>query len=107
MGTEESGIVVGSVLQESIAIINGDRRQSYGDATASFDLLANYWTTYLQSKGLLKDGARLEKPDAAMLLLFLKIARESNKHGHDNVVDMGGYVGLYGDMTSAQEQGNG
>ena len=104
MGTERDKI--GSVLNESIKIINGDRRDSYGSPSASFELLADYWTTYLQSKGLMKDGARLSKGDAVMLLLFLKIARESNKHGHDNVVDMGGYVGLYGDIT-AEEQANG
>lgn len=102
MGTEREEI--GSVLTESIKIINGDRRDSYGSPSASFALLADYWTTYLQSKGLMKEDARLSKADAVMLLLFLKIARESNKHGHDNVVDMGGYVGLYGDMATLENK---
>ena len=40
----------GSVLQEAINTINGERQDVYGSPESSFSLIAKYWRTYLQHK---------------------------------------------------------
>ena len=96
------------ILEEVEKILGGDRRDSYGEANASFKRIADYWNAYLCHKRDLIDqsaheedlpyeflrGAYLTNRDIAMLMILFKIAREENKHKHDNLADIIGYATL-------------
>lgn len=91
---------IGSVLDEASRTINGERQDQYGKPEDCFALIANYWTTYLGSRGYLQEGQiGLHKEDVAMLMVLFKIAREAHSHKRDNIVDLCGYAGIYGDMV--------
>ena len=87
----------GSVLNEAIKIINGERNQQYGSPEDSFSLIAKLWNIYLAETGV--DDFELDKRDVAFMMMLLKVARELNGHKRDNIVDLCGYAGLYADMA--------
>lgn len=94
----------GSVLTEATTVINGERQDTYGNPEDSFEVISNYWSTYLKSK--LKPGERLEPKDSVMMMVLFKVAREQNQGKRDNLVDAAGYIGIAGDMlcrASTQE----
>lgn len=96
------------ILEEVEKILGGDRKESYGEANTSFKRIADYWNAYLCHKRDLVDqsareedlpyeflrGAYLTNRDVAMLMILFKIAREENKHKHDNLADIIGYAVL-------------
>jgi hypothetical protein len=82
--------VVGSVLTEALAVINGERQDHYGAPENSFDLIAKLWSAYM--------GNPITPKDVAMLMALFKIAREYNQHKRDNLVDAAGYIGIAGDL---------
>ena len=96
------------ILEEVEKILGGDRRDSYGEANASFKRIADYWNAYLCHKRDKIDRAAHEEDlpyeflrgeyltghDVAMLMILFKIAREENKHKRDNIVDIIGYAVL-------------
>ena len=96
------------ILEEVEKILRGDRRDSYGEANASFKRIADYWNAYLcHKRDIIDDSAReedlpyeflrgayLTNRDVAMLMILFKIAREENKHKHDNLADIIGYAAL-------------
>ena len=100
------------ILEEVEKILGGDRRDSYGEANASFKRIADYWNAYLCHKRDIVDdsareedlpyeflsGAYLTNRDVAMLMILFKIAREENKHKHDNLADIIGYAVLADQM---------
>ena len=111
--TMEDGTVIepranrGSVLQEAMFTINGERQDVYGSPEDSFELIADYWCTYLRSLAAKRNReAGIEeyfippifKEDIAMMMTLFKIAREANQHKRDNIVDAAGYLGIYADM---------
>lgn len=99
MGTER-----GQVLLEAHKIINGDRQQAYGNPEDTHAVIADLWNGYLQ--GLARTQGKdisqlpvLRPEDAALLMVFFKIARELNGAGvRDSAVDAAGYLGIYASM---------
>ncbi len=83
------------LFTEAQKIINGERRDQYGNSEESFESIAVLWEHYL---------CRYEKcefitaKDVAFMMVLLKVAREMHKHKRDNLVDMAGYLGLLDDM---------
>ena len=90
----------GSVLDEAKAVINGERQDQYGDPEDSFELISDYWTTYLRSQSpeMANAGFCLHAPDVALMMTLFKIAREASQHKRDNIRDAAGYLGIYADM---------
>ena len=80
------------ILEEVAKILEGDRRDSYGEAVSSFTRIADYWNDYIYHK--YKDAVTLTPYDIAMMMALFKIAREENNHKHDNIVDAIGYLAL-------------
>lgn len=69
-----------------------DRQNTYGDAEDNFSDIAAYMTLWLQQRGLLAQGKKLESFDVAQLSSFIKIARKAvNPRYLDNWVDDAGY----------------
>lgn len=95
----------GRVLLDAHTVINGERQDVYGAPEDSFKLIAQYWSTYLGSKGhALIDGRDIiNADDVALMMTLLKVAREANQHKRDNIVDAAGYLGIYGTMQEGKE----
>lgn len=99
MECDRGAIVRGTVLNEALRIINGERQSMYGDPEDSFDLICGYWKNYLRGKGIPAD--KLSAADVMMMMVLFKIAREANQGSVDNIVDGAGYFGLYADAAYA------
>lgn len=78
-----------TILDDASAAIYSDRRIAYGEAE-SFNLIAEYWSSYL--------GREISALDVANMMILLKIARTGNvdqrTYHRDNYVDIAGYAGL-------------
>jgi hypothetical protein len=79
-----------SITAEAEEIVNGDRRQDYGEVKDSFERFALAWTGYLRNK--LKPDEVITSNDVAMLNVIGKAIREGNKLKRDNRVDIVGYA---------------
>ena len=87
----------GSVLQEAINTINGQRQDSYGNPEDSFERIANLWDAYLTGK--YRSEIDLTAEDVALMMTLMKIARMMTGSGHrDSYIDAAGYIGLAADM---------
>ena len=101
------------ILDEVDKILSGDRKNDYGEASASFKRIADYWNTYLMHKRDKVEQAAHEEDlpyeflrgeyltdyDAAMMMILFKIAREENRHKRDNIRDIIGYAVLAEDLS--------
>lgn len=74
------------ILQEAAEILNGDRREAYGDVEKSFAKLAKMWSIILDHE--------ITSAQVALCMIGLKITREMNCHKRDNLVDLAGYSKL-------------
>lgn len=75
-----------TILEEAAEVINGPRREAYGDAKESFSRIAAVWSSILKHP--------VTARDVALCMTGLKLCRESNAHGRDNLVDAVGYLAL-------------
>ncbi len=93
----------GAILKEAYSIINKERQDQYGNPEDSFSTIAKYWMLYLDKVVSNYNpewtGPYLSPRDVAMLMVLLKIARESHQHKQDNLTDLIGYAALADDMA--------
>ncbi len=75
-----------SILQEAERLINGDRAQDYCDVTENFGRIAKLWGAYR--------GQFFDHHDVAMMMILVKVARQSSGYHRDSVVDIAGYAAL-------------
>lgn len=75
-----------TILQEAESLINGDRKQTYGDARESFERIAGMWSAYL--------GTEVTGLDVTNMMILLKVSRAKGGFHRDSYVDIGGYAGL-------------
>lgn len=81
-------------LAEASTIINGERQDAYGAPENSFDLIAQYWSAYLDQM----EGGPLDSVDVGNLLILFKMARCSGqKPSRDTYVDIAGYAAIVAD----------
>ncbi len=73
-----------SITQEAVAIVNGDRRQDYGDVSESFKRIAGLWSAYL--------GVEVDSLDVGKMMILLKVSRARHTNHRDSYVDIVGYV---------------
>lgn len=83
-------------MTEAAGLITGDRKDAYGKVEDSFAAVALVWSGLLANK--LAPGAVVSSVDVALLMVGLKLARETNQGKRDNVVDAHGYLGLLAQM---------
>ena len=83
----------GKILDEVRDVINGERQDQYGNPEDAFQLIASYWSIYLQLT------EPLTAADVAQMMCLLKVAREKHQHKRDNLVDAIGYLALAADMA--------
>lgn len=75
-----------SILQEAERIINGPRRDAYGDAKTSFDIIASGWSELF--------GGPVTGTDVAIAMVWLKMCRFKQSRDRDSLVDICGYTAL-------------
>jgi len=73
-----------NILQEAQNIVYGQREDDYGSVTENFNNIAKLWSATLKHE--------ITPQQVGLCLIQLKIAREMNKHKHDNLVDIAGYA---------------
>lgn len=99
-------------LKRADEIINGERQDSYGNPEDSFNLIADYWTVYLNNlyKAILIDDIQisLHASDIAIMMSLFKHARMSGQKWHpDNAVDACGYLAILNDrLKRYPDEGN-
>lgn len=82
----------GTVLDEAAAIVDGPRREKYGEPGDNHGATAAFWTTYLRRRGLLADGAELDGRDVCWMNVFQKGSRDAHVRQRDNLVDGAGFL---------------
>lgn len=90
------------LFEEVSQIINFDRQGSYGKPEDSFGSIARRWTEYIHNTFLHGQVTKLNAKDVAFMMMELKMARESNKHKRDNILDLFGYAALLEEMKDGE-----
>lgn len=73
------------------SLINGDRREAYGEVKESFARVAGIWSAILNQP--------VTPQQVALCMVALKLCREAHAHSFDNLVDICGYAGLLEKLT--------
>ena len=85
------------VLREAERLTTTERAAQYGPPSENFSRIAGYWNHYLRDHPL-----PLQPSDIAMMMVFLKIAREAQGFKLDSSVDACGYMAIYAELASDQ-----
>lgn len=85
-----------SILDKAIEITYS-RLKSYGDPVENLSDIANLWNAYIKSRKIDtidNNGELLSNKDVSMMMILLKISRETNNTKEDNLIDIAGYCRL-------------
>lgn len=86
------------IIEKVAKTILSDRQDTYGSPENSFQLIAMYWSLYL--------NISIRPDQVADMMELLKIARRQNQPFHlDNYIDSAGYAILAGELASMQKVG--
>lgn len=83
------------ILAKAGELINGDRKEDYGDAYLNHMRIAEFWNNYLDHE------IKLTPTDVAIMMMLVKIARCIHSYKDDSFVDICGYAALAGEMSNA------
>lgn len=88
------------ILNSAAEIVTGDRESVYGSPEDSFQTIAHFWSTYLNSR--FHFPIPLEPFDIAAMLSLLKLARLAHSSGQhlDSWVDLAGYAACGGEASN-------
>lgn len=90
------------ILKEAEKCVLQDRNQEYGEPENAFDLVAEFWTSYLESTFSKRDPKMLYPEDIAMMMNLFKVSRQVKNPMHaDNYIDMAGYAACAADCVGA------
>lgn len=78
------------ILDIAKELIAGDRERDYGDASESFQRIADLWTAY--------KGVEFTKKDVAVQMILVKASRLKTSDKPDNWVDIAGYAAQGGSI---------
>ena len=84
------------ILTEAQKIVCKDREKQYGSPEDSFTQIAELWNAYLYPG----QTPSLQAKDVGMMMILLKVARQSNKHKEDNLIDIAGYAACVADLKT-------
>lgn len=77
------------VLEEALQAVLQDRNATHGDPEDNFTTIANYWTTYLRSRGF---NVTIQPVDVAWMMVLVKTSRGAKSPTvKDHYVDAAGY----------------
>lgn len=82
----------GDILDTAKAYVTKDRASDHGDMEDNFEMIADFWSTYLDR--------RIAAHDVGAMMALLKVARiRSNPKHPDNWVDGAGYMACGGEIA--------
>lgn len=82
------------LLEAAKSIVTKDRNNTYGEPEDAFQVIAEYWSVYLQNKY----DVKVNSSDVALMLDLVKLARLTQNPTHyDSIVDSIGYMACYGE----------
>lgn len=84
------------LMERARAIVYGARQEAYGHPADDYTRTAGMWSAFL--------GIPITPEQAALMMVLLKISRERNRPGDDNIVDAHGYLLCYGRIRARQRQ---
>lgn len=84
-------------LDTAKRLINGDRKDDYGDAYLMHERIAHLWMRYLDFQ------VNIKAQDVAAMMILLKIARLRRQSKDDTWVDICGYAALGSEMEEEGE----
>ena len=85
-----------TIFEEASDIINGERQDSYGKPEDSFQIIAEFWNTYIVHKH--EHDVTLNAKDIAIMMSLFKHARMlGQKESRDNYIDAAGYLAIAAD----------
>lgn len=73
-----------SILSEAERIVNGERQADYSDPVENFKHIAEIASAIM--------GKDITAEECCIVMIAVKLARESYRHKRDNLVDLAGYV---------------
>lgn len=85
-----------SILAEAAERVTGGRRDDYGPPALNARRIAKLWDAYLADR----EGGReapVEARDVCILMILLKVARESHAPKRDNLIDIAGWAAVLED----------
>jgi len=88
-----------SVLLEAQRLVHGDRQAAYGHPWSDFSRTAKIWSAIL--------GIEVTPEQVGLCMIGVKLSRQVNKPGRDNLVDLSGYaetVQMVHDETEKRKQ---
>ena len=80
-----------TILHEALSITSEERHKSYGHPRQNHETTAAFWSAYLRRK-YGADAPQLEGRDVCLMMILLKISRDSHFTTRDNLVDIAGYA---------------
>ena len=97
--------IAGDLLRETATAVDGPRNQTHGDKSLSFDVIAQGWQWYLDSR---KNQDPLNGRDVAQMMVILKIARSIvGEPVKDHFADESGYAAIAWQCELAEQRLNG
>lgn len=84
------------IFLDAAALISGPRRESYGDYASEAQRIAAGWSVIT--------GFTLQTRHVPMMMVWLKLVRESYQPGQDNRTDCAGYLALLDEMLRSKPQ---
>ena len=86
----------GDTLRKAAELIEGDRAQTHGHYSVTFEHIAREWTSWLKRRG---QDVTITPKDAAMMMARLKQVRMAINPNHgDSPIDGAAYVAIAGDL---------
>ncbi|MHC1766138.1 MAG: DUF6378 domain-containing protein [Verrucomicrobiia bacterium] len=83
--------MTGTILEEALALVRGERHETYGDASLEFHRVAAGWR-------VLANGQPITAEMVPLFMIWLKMVRETVQPKRDNRVDICGYAQLLEDL---------
>lgn len=85
------------LLEEAANIVEGQRKEDYGETYKSFERISNLWSAYL--------SCPVSPSDIAAMMIMLKISRAKQTPTHkDSWVDMAGYAACGYEVSQKEEE---
>jgi hypothetical protein len=82
-----------ATFERAHTLIGGDRHDAYGDYSGEAAYLADMWNAIIK-------GGHIQPRHVPLMMIALKVLRESNRHSPDNMVDACGYAGLSAELEA-------
>ena len=88
-------------INKASEVITGERAEQYGDATTSFQNIADFWSVYLSR--VVGSDVMITSRNVADMMILLKISRTAMDFHEDSYIDIIGYAALVNVVVSPDD----